>query len=103
MTPSLLHVNKVVFVAAYPMLNAGGCEKLNPPTAAPDWGAMEELAGGAGEAAAPAPNVNTPGVELFVDPNALAPPNWKPPPDRKASTSTPVACCRAHNDTTSFL
>lgn len=57
-----------------PMLNAGGCAKLNPPPAAPDCGAMEGLAAGAGDAAAPAPKVNTPDV-LFVAPNALAPPN----------------------------
>ena len=60
------------------MLNAWGWElKLNPGAAA--WGAMEGLAeGGAGEAAEPTPKVNTPEV-LFVAPNALAPPNWKPP------------------------
>lgn len=47
---------------------------MNPPPGAPDCGAMEGLAGGAGDAAAPAPKVNTPEV-LFVAPNALAPPN----------------------------
>lgn len=57
-----------------PILNAGGCAKLNPPPGVPDWGAMEGLAEGAGDAAAPAPKVNTPEV-LFVAPNALAPPN----------------------------
>lgn len=59
---------------ADPILNAAGCAKLNPPPDAPDWGAMEVLAEEAGDAAAPAPNVNTPEV-LFVAPNALAPPN----------------------------
>lgn len=58
----------------YPILNAGGCAKLNPTPAAPDWGVMEGLAEGAGDAAAPAPKVNTPEV-LFVAPNPLAPPN----------------------------
>lgn len=58
-----------------PILNAGGCEKLNPPPGGPDGGAMEGLAGGAGEAADPAPKVNTPPEVLFVAPNALAPPN----------------------------
>lgn len=57
-----------------PILKVGGCVKLNPPPGAPDWGAMEGLAGGAGEAADPAPKVNTPEA-LFVAPNALAPPN----------------------------
>lgn len=59
---------------AAPILNAGGAAKLNPPPGAPDWGAIEGLAAGAGEAADPAPNVNTPEV-LLVAPNALAPPN----------------------------
>lgn len=59
---------------ADPMLNVGGCVKLNPPPGAPGWGAMEGLAGGAGEAADPAPKVNTPEA-LFVAPNAPAPPN----------------------------
>lgn len=52
----------------------GGCAKLNPPPGAPDWGVMEALAEGAGDAADPAPKVNTPEA-LFVAPNALAPPN----------------------------
>lgn len=56
------------------MLNEGGCEKLNPPPGPPGWGVMEGLAGGAGEAADPAPKVNTPEV-LLVAPNAPAPPN----------------------------
>lgn len=60
---------------AAPILNAGGCEKLNPPPGGPGWGAMEGLAGGAGEAADPAPKVNTPPEVLFVAPNAPAPPN----------------------------
>lgn len=60
--------------ATYPILNVGGCEKLNPPPGAPVWGAMGGLAAGVGEAAEPTPKVNTPEV-LFVDPNALAPPN----------------------------
>lgn len=47
---------------------------MNPLPGAPDWGAMEGLAAGAGEPAAPAPKVNTP-EELFVAPKALAPPN----------------------------
>lgn len=59
---------------ADPILNAGGCEKLNPPPGGPGWGAMEGLAGGAGEPVEPTPKVNTPEV-LFVAPNALAPPN----------------------------
>lgn len=57
-----------------PILNVGGCEKLNPPPGVPDWGAIEGLAGGAGEAADPAPKVKTPEA-LFVAPNPLAPPN----------------------------
>lgn len=57
-----------------PMLNVGVCAKLNPPPAAPDWGAMEGLAGGADGAPDPAPNVNTP-EELLVAPKALVPPN----------------------------
>lgn len=57
-----------------PMLNDGGCAKLNPPPGVPGWGAMGGLAEGAGEAAEPTPKVNTPEV-LFVTPNALAPPN----------------------------
>lgn len=51
-----------------------GCAKLNAPPGAPGWGAMEGLAAGAGDAADPAPKVNTPEA-LFVAPNALAPPN----------------------------
>lgn len=47
---------------------------MNPPPVAPDWGVMEGLAEGAGDAAAPAPKVNKTEV-LFVAPNALAPPN----------------------------
>lgn len=74
-----------------PILNTGGCAKLNPPPGAPDW-----LAGGAGEAADPAPKVNTP-EELFVAPNAPAPPNWKPPPDAEfvdaPNTGVEFACC----------
>lgn len=62
-------------VFADPMLNAAGCAKLNPPPGVPGWGAMEGLAGGAGEAADPAPKVNTPPEALFVAPNALAAPN----------------------------
>lgn len=64
----------------HPMLNVGGCAKLKPPPGVPCCcGAMEGLAGAAGgAAAAPAPKVKTPGL-LFVDPNPLAPPNWKPP------------------------
>lgn len=58
---------------ADPILNAGG--KLNPLPGVPDWGAMEALAGGAGEVVDPAPKVNTPPEVLFVAPNALAPPN----------------------------
>lgn len=57
-----------------PILNVGGCEKLNAPPGAPAWGAMEGLAGGAGDAADPAPKVNTPEL-LFEGPNPLAPPN----------------------------
>lgn len=65
-------------------MNAGGCEKLNPPPGA--WGGMEGLAGGAGEAAGPPPKVNTPPPEaLFGAPNALAPPNWKPPPKQSGT------------------
>lgn len=48
--------------------------KLKPPPEAPAWGVMEGLAAGAGDAAAPAPNVNTPEV-LFVAPNPPEPPN----------------------------
>lgn len=59
----------------YPILNAGGCEKLNPPPGGPDCGAMEVFAGGPGDGAPPAPKVNTPAEALFVAPNALAPPN----------------------------
>lgn len=59
---------------ADPILNAGGCAKLNPPPDAPDCGVMEGLAEGAGDAAPPAPKVNTPEA-LFVAPKALAPPN----------------------------
>lgn len=66
--------------ATYPILNARGCVKLNPPPVAPGWGAMEELAEGVGAGVAPALKVNTLEV-LFVTPNELAPPNWKPPPD----------------------
>lgn len=40
---------------------------------------MAGLAGGAGDAAAPAPKVKTPEV-LLVAPNPLAL-NWNPPPD----------------------
>lgn len=73
-----------------PILNTGGCAKLNPPPGAPDW-----LAGGAGEAADPAPKVNTP-EELFEAPNAPAPANWKPPPDAEfvdaPNTGVELAC-----------
>lgn len=62
-------------VFADPILNAGGCEKLNPPPGGPDCGAMEVFAGGPGDGAPPAPKVNTPAEALFVAPNALAPPN----------------------------
>lgn len=48
---------------------------MNPPPLVPDWGVMEGLAERAGDDAAPAPNVNTPVLLLFVAPNALAPPN----------------------------
>lgn len=57
-----------------PILNAGGCAKLNPPPGVPAWGAIEGLAGGAGVAADPAPKVNTPAL-LFEGANPLAPPN----------------------------
>lgn len=62
----------------YPMLKAGACAKLNPAPVAPVWGGMAGLAGGAGDAVAPAPKVKTPEV-LLVAPNPLAV-NWKPPP-----------------------
>lgn len=59
---------------AYPIVNGGTFPKLNPLPGAPDWGAMEGLAEGAGVPAAPAPKVKTPEV-LLAAPNALAPPN----------------------------
>lgn len=64
----------------YPILKEGACAKLNPGPAAPVWGGMAGLAGGAGDAAVLAPKVKTP-VVLLVAPNPLAP-NWKPPPDK---------------------
>lgn len=63
----------------YPILKEGACAKLNPAPDAPVWGGMAGLAGGAEDAAAPAPKVKTPEV-LVVAPNPLAL-NWKPPPD----------------------
>lgn len=60
------------------MLKAGACAKLNPAPVAPVWGGIAGLAGGAGDAVAPAPKVKTPEV-LLVAPNPLAV-NWKPPP-----------------------
>lgn len=65
----------------YPMLKAGACAKLNPAPVAPVWGGMAGLAGGAGDAVAPAPKVKTPEV-LLVAPNPLAV-NWKPPPEER--------------------
>lgn len=62
----------------YPKLKEGVCAKLNPAPVAPVWGGMAGLAGGAGDAAAPAPKVKTPEV-LLGAPNPLAL-NWKPPP-----------------------
>lgn len=67
-------------VQLYPRLKAGACAKLNPAPVAPVWGGMAGLAGGAGDAAAPAPKVKTPEV-LLVAPNPLAL-NWKPPPEK---------------------
>lgn len=55
-----------------PMLNVG-CEKLNPPPAAPGCGAMGGVVEGAGDPD-PAPKVNTLDP-LFDGANELAPPN----------------------------
>lgn len=63
---------------------------MNPDPGTTCGGAMEGFAGAAGGAAAPAPKVKTPEL-LFVDPNALAPPNWKPPGGHRVRTKVRTA------------
>lgn len=80
-----------------PILKEGGCVKWNPPPGAEGGCAMEGVAVGAGGAPDPAPNAKTPVLPLGA-PNALAPPNWKPPLTAvelvvAPKTGVAFACC----------